>query len=55
MPLRWEELNSILPTDFTILNALEAIKKFKDAWKYILEDKQDLGKILAKGLDNNKQ
>ncbi len=54
MPVRWEELHNILPTDFTILNAFEAIKKFKDAWKYILEDKQDLDKILAKGLDNNK-
>jgi bifunctional non-homologous end joining protein LigD len=48
MPIRWEELESILPTDFTILNAFEAIKKSEDAWKHILEKRQDLDKIFGK-------
>jgi bifunctional non-homologous end joining protein LigD len=48
MPIKWEELESILPTDFNILNAFEAIKKCEDAWKHILEKKQDLDKIFGK-------
>jgi bifunctional non-homologous end joining protein LigD len=48
MPIKWEELQSILPTDFTILNAFEEIKKSEDAWKHILEKKQDLEKIFGK-------
>ena len=42
MPIKWEELQSILPTDFTILNAFDAIKKSgENYWKDILEKKQD--------------
>jgi bifunctional non-homologous end joining protein LigD len=48
MPIKWEELQSILPTDFNILNAFEEIKKSEDAWKHILEKKQDLEKIFGK-------
>ena len=48
MPIKWEELQSILPTDFTISNTFEAIKKSDDAWKHILEKKQDLDKIFGK-------
>jgi bifunctional non-homologous end joining protein LigD len=48
MPIKWEELHDILPTDFTMLNALEAIGKSEDIWKCILEQKQDLDKILGK-------
>jgi bifunctional non-homologous end joining protein LigD len=54
MPIKWEELDSILPTDFNILNAFEAIKKSEDVWKHILEEKQDLDKIFGKEYDNNK-
>jgi bifunctional non-homologous end joining protein LigD len=55
MPIKWEELQSILPTDFTILNAFDAIKKSgENPWKDILEKKQDLDKILGKEHDNNK-
>jgi hypothetical protein len=39
---------SILPTDFTVLNAFEVIGKSEGAWKHILEQKQDLDKILGK-------
>jgi len=48
MPVKWEELQNILPTDFTLLNAFEVIKKAEGIWKYILEQKQDLDKILGK-------
>jgi bifunctional non-homologous end joining protein LigD len=47
MPIKWEELHDILPTDFTMLNAFEAIGKSDDIWKCILEQKQDLDKILV--------
>jgi bifunctional non-homologous end joining protein LigD len=46
MPVRWEELSSITPTDFNILNVPVAIKKTGDSWKNILEEKQDIDKIL---------
>lgn len=46
MPIKWKELQDILPTDFTVLNAFEVFKKSEDAWKHILERKQDLDKIL---------
>jgi bifunctional non-homologous end joining protein LigD len=48
MPVKWEDLQSVLPTDFTLLNAFEVIKKSESIWKDILEQKQDLGKILGK-------
>jgi DNA primase len=46
MPVRWEELSSIMPTDFNILNVPVAIKRTVDSWKNILEEKQDINKIL---------
>jgi bifunctional non-homologous end joining protein LigD len=46
MPVRWEELSSIMPTDFNILNVPVAIKRTGDSWKNILEEKQDIDKIL---------
>jgi bifunctional non-homologous end joining protein LigD len=45
MPLRWKELESIVPTDFTILNVPDVIRKTGDAWKDILDQKQDLLEI----------
>ncbi|HEY6885455.1 MAG TPA: hypothetical protein VI278_15585 [Nitrososphaeraceae archaeon] len=48
MPVKWEELQNVLPTDFTLLNTFEVIKKAEGIWKYILEQKQDLDKILGK-------
>jgi len=46
MPVRWEELSSIMPTDFNILNVPVSIKRTGDSWKNILEEKQDINKIL---------
>ena len=46
MPVRWEDLSSLFPTDFTILSAYEIIKKSGDSWKQILHKKQNIRKIL---------
>jgi bifunctional non-homologous end joining protein LigD len=46
MPVKWNDLSSIFPTDFTILNAFEIVKKSGDAWKEIIQKKQDINKIL---------
>jgi bifunctional non-homologous end joining protein LigD len=45
MPIEWKELSSIVPTDFNLLNVSSAPKK-GDPWKTILEQKQDINKIL---------
>jgi len=47
MPLSWEELDSVYPTDFTILNVPDRLARTGDPWKGILEAKQDLGRLLA--------
>ncbi|MBV9668709.1 MAG: hypothetical protein JO327_11345 [Nitrososphaeraceae archaeon] len=54
MPVKWEDLQSILRTDFTLLNAFEVIKKSEGIWKNILEQKQDLAKSLEND-DNDRQ
>lgn len=46
MPVKWNDLDQILPTDFTILNVPEILRKNGDPWSDILRKKQDLGKIL---------
>jgi bifunctional non-homologous end joining protein LigD len=48
MPVRWDKLNDIYPTDFTILNAPEIMNKSTniDTWKDILNNRQDIIKIL---------
>jgi bifunctional non-homologous end joining protein LigD len=48
MPVKWNSLDQLLPTDFTILNVPEILRKNGDPWSDILENKQDLGKILEK-------
>ncbi len=42
MPIRWDRLIDILPTDFTLLNVPEIIKKSENLWKQMLEDRQDI-------------
>ncbi len=49
MPLTWEELDKVYPTDFTILNVPDRLAKTGDPWKEILEAKQDLGRLVAGG------
>jgi bifunctional non-homologous end joining protein LigD len=46
MPIDWGKIDDILPTDFTIRNAPDIIRK-QGAWKGILSDKQDIGKLIS--------
>ncbi|MBI2832131.1 MAG: DNA ligase D [Chloroflexi bacterium] len=46
MPLRWDELGKVYPTDFTILNVPERLSEMGDLWAGILEAKRDLGNLL---------
>lgn len=47
MPVQWEHLGSISPTEFTLMSVPELMRGKKDAWKGVLEHKQDLNKILS--------
>jgi bifunctional non-homologous end joining protein LigD len=47
MPIWWKQLSSITPPDFSMLNVPEVVKKVGDPWKNILQEKQDINKILA--------
>lgn len=46
MPLHWEELGRIYPTDFDILSAPARLKKTGDLWSNILEARNDLRGML---------
>ena len=46
MPVRWNDLDRLLPSDFTLLNVSEILRKTRDPWSDILQNKQDLGKLL---------
>ena len=47
MPVKWDDLSSVLPTDYTILNVPDILnKKSVEPWDNMLEEKQDLNKIL---------
>lgn len=47
MPIRWDNLSRVLPTDYTILNVPYILnKKSVNPWDSMLERKQDLNKIL---------
>jgi len=47
MPVRWEELKDIYPTEFTILTAPDRIAKTGDLWAGILEAKHDLAGLIG--------
>jgi bifunctional non-homologous end joining protein LigD len=51
MPIKWDRLIDILPTDFTLLNVPEIIRKSENPWKQMLKDRQDI--YLMKLMDNN--
>ena len=42
MPVRWDKLTDILPTDFTLLNVPEIIEKSGNTWEQMLGDRQDI-------------
>lgn len=47
VPIKWEDLPNVIPTDFTILNVPDIInKKVPKPWIDIMKKKQDLNKIL---------
>jgi bifunctional non-homologous end joining protein LigD len=52
MPVEWELVDEILPTDFTLLNVTEKIvgkndiRKLLSSWSSILDSRQDLAKLL---------
>ncbi len=46
MPIKWKDLSSTVPTDFNLLNVPETIKKIRNPWKDILQEKQDINKLL---------
>ncbi|HEU5051017.1 MAG TPA: hypothetical protein VFU00_11865 [Gemmatimonadales bacterium] len=46
MPITWEELDTVYPTDFTILTAPEIVERRGDPWAHILEAKTDLDALL---------
>jgi bifunctional non-homologous end joining protein LigD len=48
-PVRWEELEAIYPTDFTLRTVPDRLEAVGDPWHDILEAKQDLGTILGVG------
>ena len=48
-PVRWEELERIYPTDFTLRTVPERLEAEGDPWEGILAAKQDLGAILEVG------
>jgi bifunctional non-homologous end joining protein LigD len=46
MPVDWKNIDDTLPTDFTIANAPDIIRK-NDLWHGIFSDKQDIGKLIS--------
>jgi bifunctional non-homologous end joining protein LigD len=47
MPLRWEEVGKVFPTDFTILSAPHRLERVGDLWSGILDAKHDLAGLLS--------
>jgi bifunctional non-homologous end joining protein LigD len=47
MPVRWEELRDIYPSEFNILNAQDRVAETGDLWASILEQKHDVSAMLA--------
>ena len=45
-PLRWEELGSVYPTDFTIENVPSRVAEMGDLWADSLTGKHDLRLLL---------
>ena len=47
MPVRWEELGSVYPTDFTILTSPDRLEDTGDLWAGILTEKHDFESLLG--------
>jgi bifunctional non-homologous end joining protein LigD len=48
MPVGWNNLDSVLPTDFTISNVPDLIVKKPDLWAGVLTEKQNISEIIAR-------
>ena len=48
-PVRWDELDKIYPTDFTIQTVPQLVKQRGDAWAGMLDARKDLTKVLGLG------
>lgn len=48
MPISWDQIDDVYPTDFTMHNVPELLKKHGDLWADILDHKNDLRSILSK-------
>ncbi len=48
LPISWDELEDIYPTDFNIANVPERLAQVGDLWENILNEKTDLHNILLK-------
>lgn len=48
LPISWNELDDVYPTDFDIRNVPERLEQFGDLWENILNEKVDLHKKLLK-------
>jgi bifunctional non-homologous end joining protein LigD len=46
-PLRWDEIEAVYPTDFTLRTVPDRLEREGDPWAGILDAKQDLGALLA--------
>jgi len=46
MPVTWERLEKIYPTDFTLRTAPDLLEEEGDPWAAVLTSKQDLGQLL---------
>ena len=47
VPVRWDELDDLYPTDFTVLTAPDRFAKTGDFWAGILDARQDLTALLG--------
>lgn len=50
MPIAWDEVGKVFPTDFTILTAPARLKERGDLWSAILDSKRDLQGLLTGAL-----
>jgi DNA primase len=48
MPVRWSNLDLILPTDFTIENVPKLVAKKTEVWEGVITEKQNIGKIIER-------
>jgi len=53
-PLKWHELSSIYPTDFTVWTVPERLAQVGDLWADILDHKNDMEKLLINNDEANR-